>query len=145
MPFLLFLIRIFVGGVFVFAGWEKLMTPIQNFQAVIEAYQFLKPPFILIAANFVPWIELVFGAFLLLGFLTRTSAVTLGVLSLAFISLLSRSLLLHLPISECGCFGSKITLAPWQAIVLDIGLLILSLVLIRRRSRFFSLDEKLHR
>ena len=121
------------------------MGPIENFQAVIEAYQFLKPPFILVAANFVPWVELIFGAFLLLGFLTRTSATSLAILSIIFIGLLLRSLLLHLPISECGCFGSKITLAPWQAIILDAGLLILSLILIRWRSRLFSLDEKLHR
>lgn len=145
MPFILFLMRIFVGGVFVYSGWEKLSAPIENFMAIIEGYQFLKPPFISIAAHAVPWLELIFGAFLALGFLTRTSTVALACFLMFFIGLLLRSLLQHLPVSECGCFGSGIVLSPKQALILDSGLLMISLVLIGLRSRFLSLDEKLHR
>ncbi len=145
MPFILLVLRLFLGGVFVYAGWGKLMAPIENFVAVIEAYQFLKPPFTWLVGNIVPWLELIFGMFLTLGFLTRTSAASLTVFLLVFILLLLRSILLHLPISECGCFGAGITLAPWQALILDAGLLIISLIMIWSRPRLLSLDEKLHK
>ena len=145
MPFILFILRLFLGGVFVYAGWGKLMAPIENFVAVIEGYQFLKPPFTWVIGNIVPWLELIFGMFLVVGFLTRTSAVLFTFFLLVFISLLLRSILLHLPISECGCFGSGIVLAPWQALILDAGLLIISLIVIWSRPRFLSLDEKLRK
>lgn len=145
MFFILFIARVFLGGVFVFAGWEKLMAPIENFVAVIEGYQFLKPPFTSFVGNVVPWLELVFGAFLVVGFLTRTSATLIAVFLLVFISLLSRSMWLHLPVSECGCFGARITLAPWQALILDTGLLVVALIIIWLRPHVLSLDEKLHK
>ena len=145
MPFILFILRLFLGGVFVYAGWGKLMAPVENFVAVIEGYQFLKPPCTWIIGNVVPWLELIFGMFLVVGFLTRASAVLFTFFLLVFISLLLRSILLHLPISECGCFGSGIVLAPWQALILDAGLLIISLIVIWSRPRFLSLDEKLRK
>ena len=145
MPFILLLMRIFLGGVFMYAGWEKLMAPVENFAAVIGAYQFLKPPFIMLAAYLVPWIELVSGAFLVLGFLTRTSATSISIFLMLFIGLLLRSLLLHLPVSECGCFGTGITLAPWQALVLDMGLLLISIIIIFSPPQLYSLDRRLHR
>ena len=144
MSFLLLIMRLFLGGVFVYSGWQKLTAPVENFMTVIEGYQFLKPPFISIAANLVPWFELVFGSFLMLGFLTRTSATFLGVLLTIFVGLLIRSLWLHLPVLECGCFGSGITLAPWQALILDFGLLVVSFVMVVFRPRVLSLDQKLH-
>ncbi len=143
MPFILFLFRIFIGGVFIYAAWGKLMAPVENFAAVIEGYQFLKPPFTSFIAHFFPWLELIFGTFLTVGFLTRTSAAMLSIFLAVFISLLVRSLWFHLPISECGCFGSGIMLAPWQALILDTGLLLLSVIVIWSRPRFLSLDQKL--
>ena len=144
MTLILFLARAFVGGVFIYSGWEKLMAPIENFKAIIEGYQFLPSTLVTPVAFFVPCFELIFGTFLVLGFLNRTSAVVLGLFLITFITLLSRSLWLRLPISECGCFGSGITLPPWQALILDSGLLILALILIKKRPSIFSLDKRLH-
>ncbi len=143
MRFILFLMRIFVGGVFIYAAWGKLMAPVENFAAVIEGYQFLKTPFNSFVAHFFPWLELIFGTFLTIGFLTRISAAVLSVFLGVFVSLLLRSLWLHLPISECGCFGSGITLAPWQALILDSSLLMVSFIVIWSKPLFSSLDEKL--
>ena len=142
---LVLVMRLFVGIVFMYSGWEKLTSPLQNFMAVIEGYQFLKPSLIQWVALVFPWLELIFGTFLTLGFLSRLSASVLAIFLTTFIVLLSRSLLFHLPISECGCFGSGFSLAPWQALVLDSGLLVLVLILLRNRSMILSLDERLHR
>lgn len=145
LEWLLFLMRMAVGGVFVYSGWEKLMSPIENFMAVIESYAFLKGPLVAFVAFLTPWMEFIFGIFLLLGFLSRFSAGILGFFSLIFIGLLARSVWLHLSISECGCFGSGITLTPVQALILDSGLLIMCFMITELRPCLLSLDERLHR
>lgn len=121
------------------------MAPVENFMAVIEGYKFLGPPFISWVAYILPWLELIFGTFLALGFLTRTSALSLSVFVISFIAILLRSLFMRLPISDCGCFGEGISLLPQQAAVLDAGLLLLLVIVIWRRPAFLSLDEKLKR
>ncbi len=144
MNLILLVMRIFLGAVFIYSGWGKLIAPIENFIAAIEGYHFLKQPFVSIVAFLLPWLELIFGTFLVLGYLTRASAAFLGAFLAVFIFLLSRGLMLHLPISECGCFGSGIVLGPWQAILLDSGLLAVSLVMMCSPPRLLSLDKKLH-
>ncbi|OGW86902.1 MAG: hypothetical protein A3C35_04165 [Omnitrophica bacterium RIFCSPHIGHO2_02_FULL_46_11] len=145
MPFILLAMRIFVGAVFVYSGWSKLISPIENFMAVIEGYQFIKQPYISTVAFVLPWLELIFGTFLSLGFLTRVSSTVLSIFLAVFITLLLRSLMLHLPVAECGCFGSGIILTPWQALFLDSGILVVSLILVRQRPRWLSLDRILNR
>ena len=145
MRFVSLLMRIVLGAVFIYSGWSKLLSPVENFIAVIQGYQFLKPPFISPTAFILPWLELTLGSFLVLGFLTRFSASVLGIFLLMFIGLLARSILLHLPVSECGCFGSGIVLAPWQAVILDSGLLAVSFILVRRGNALWSLDGFLRR
>ena len=66
MVFILILIRVVVGGVFVYSGWHKLMAPIENFIAVLQGYQFLPSPLVSAVAFLVPWLEFIVGAFLLL-------------------------------------------------------------------------------
>ena len=137
------LIRILSGAVFVYSGWGKLMAPVENFMAVIQGYQFMPVFFIPIAAHLIPWLELVFGTFLVAGFLTRASAGLMSALAVTFIVILIRSIVLRIPISECGCFGAGISLAPWQAAVLDFILLGSLLATLARKSHAFSLDQKL--
>lgn len=143
MRLILFLMRISSGAVFVYSGWEKLLAPVQNFMAVIGAYQLVPSGWIPYVASVFPWLELVVGTFLLLGFLARTSAAVLSLFLIVFISLLARSLWLHLALAECGCFGSGILLKPEQALMLDIGLLFVSGILVCCPARFLSLDQKL--
>lgn len=143
MNFILFLMRVILGGVFVYSGWGKLMSPVENFKAVIESYQFFPALLVKPISYTIPWLELVFGTFVLVGYLTRQSIVVFTLFLLSFIVLLSRSLLMHLPISECGCFGSGIVLAPWQALILDSGLLLVTFILLKRKSSLFSLDRRL--
>ncbi|MBI4358139.1 MAG: DoxX family protein [Candidatus Omnitrophica bacterium] len=137
--------RFLVGAVFIYSGWEKLMSPLPNFMAVLEGYQILKSSLIQPVAFIFPWLELVFGTFLALGFLSRASASVLAVFLATFIVLLSRSLLLHLPLLECGCFGSGISLTPAQAIILDAGLLVTSFIIMARKSHVLSVDQVLHK
>jgi len=137
-------LRLVLGGVFVTSGWQKLMAPLEEFKAVIHQYAFLPEVLVPAVTWAVPWIELIFGTFLVVGFLTRVSAFALASFSTGFIAVLARSLWLGLDISECGCFGTALALAPREAILLDGGLLAVALYLIRQGAGPISLDRRLH-
>ena len=126
-----------------YSGFSKLTAPVENFMAVIESYHILRPLLIHWVAYGLPWIELIFGTFLVLGFLAKPSAFVLASLSAFFIATLSRSLLLHLPLTECGCFGAGITLSPMQALMLDSGLFLAAVSLFSKQPNWWSLDERL--
>ena len=143
MSAIVLLIRFFVGAVFIYSGWEKLMVPVQDFMAAIDGYQFIPQNFVQPVAFVFPWLELIFGTFLFLGFLTRLSAGAISLFLISFMGLLAQILCLHLPIPEWGCFGSGISLFPKQAMILDTGLFLLTCILLKYSSRHFSLDQKL--
>jgi len=138
------IIRLIIGGVFAYSGWEKLMSPVENFIAVIDQYQFIPANLIPAVAFTVPWLALIFGVYLVLGFVTRVSAIVLSVLLVVFVTLLGRAIAMNLPITECGCFGSGVTLAPHQALILDSVLLIAAVLVVSRPPTHLSLDQKLH-
>ena len=98
--------RVWVGSVFCFAGYFKLMEPVENFRGVLAQYEILPYAGVSWIASGLPWLELIFGVFLILGFAPRPSSLVLALLSLSFLVVLGISLALHksVPLS-CGCFG----------------------------------------
>ncbi|MFA6599986.1 MAG: MauE/DoxX family redox-associated membrane protein [Candidatus Omnitrophota bacterium] len=102
-----FLARLFLGLIFVYAGFTKLVNPVENFQAVLAAYRLIPYAVVPALAAVSPWIELVFGTFLILGYGTRWSALALTSCSLIFVALLGWEFAAtgRFP-SDCGCFGT---------------------------------------
>src|SRR3989338_3567308 len=142
-PFVIFFMRLLEGGVFIYSGWEKLMVPVENFMAVIDQYRFLSESLARPVSRVVPWLELVFGTFLLLVFMTRVSAAVLTGLLGVFVALLGRAIVLGLSIADCGCFGSGIKLTPHHALLLDTALVLCSAFVFRHAPRVLSLDRRL--
>lgn len=120
---ILFLGRMFLGLIFAYSGFIKLMEPVENFQGGMAAYEVI--PYVLIPflARVIPWIEFLFGSFLILGYLPRISALVLAAMSWSFVLLIltTRIMTGSLPVN-CGCFGegSLIHLKPMQVLVMDI-------------------------
>lgn len=114
-----------VGLIFIVSGFEKIVTPYQNFQYVIQAYElfpeFCEP----IIAMVFPWVELITGIFLILGLWVREALITAGLMLLAFISIVGQAMVRKLPIDECGCFGELIVLPLYGVFLMDTTLLIL--------------------
>ena len=119
------------------------MVPVENFMAVIDQYRFLSESLARPVSRVVPWLELVFGTFLLLGFMTRVSAAVLTGLLGVFVALLGRAIVLGLSIADCGCFGSGIKLTPHHALLLDTALVLCSAFVFRHAPRVLSLDRRL--
>lgn len=135
MKFLHLALRVGLGSVFVVSGFEKLTSPVQNFTAAIETFEILRGPSAMWLAQTLPWLELISGVLLVLGFWTRVSAWALWAMNTVFIGVLSSALLRKLPLDQCGCFGKAVTLTPSQMLAVDAVLWFLFLLFLTARPR----------
>jgi uncharacterized membrane protein YphA (DoxX/SURF4 family) len=159
-PYFLMVLRLMVGGVFIWTGFQKLILHFENFLYVVQAYEIfgkdsreflyiavfnvsLGEMLEVMAAWTLPWIEFLAGVFLVVGLWIRRSAWTVGVLTLIFAMATGQALLRGLPIDECGCFGEGLTLPLRVTFLTDIGLLILIAILgkFSRMSDLLSFDR----
>jgi uncharacterized membrane protein YphA (DoxX/SURF4 family) len=57
-------IRVFIGLVLLASGFEKLISPWQNFLYVVQAYEALPSYLEKATALVLPWVELIVGLFM---------------------------------------------------------------------------------
>ncbi|MBI4350322.1 MAG: DoxX family membrane protein [Elusimicrobia bacterium] len=100
------LARLALGGLFIYSGLVKALSPAEEFGFAIEGYKVLNAELSLWAAYAVPWLELYAGLLLAAGVFTRCNALFIGAALLGFEALLGQAWLRGLPITSCGCFGS---------------------------------------
>lgn len=137
------LLRLVVGGVWIWAGALKLPHPQESITAV-RAYQLLPLGSTGFIGHVLPILEVVIGAILVLGLLTRIGAVGSALLQIAFIVGISSVWARGIPI-DCGCFGgggydpNAFSKYPWE-IARDSALLLASLYLVWRPHAPLSLD-----
>jgi uncharacterized membrane protein YphA (DoxX/SURF4 family) len=105
-------LRLGLGGLFLFAAYQKLFaSPFshQNFYEAIRAFRVVPATadwdWLLVAATFIiPWVELVAGVALVLGLWTRSAALVIGLLLMVFIAGIV-SVTLRKWHADCSCFG----------------------------------------
>ena len=132
---ILLLLRLALGGIFVYAAWTKLREPASLFAISIDAYHVLPEWAVLLIARTLPWLELLLGLILIVGFWRRVSTVAASALLALFFSLMVRAYVRGEAI-DCGCFGpgeaiSKLTLLRDGALLA--GSLLLAFTAWRRR------------
>jgi uncharacterized membrane protein YphA (DoxX/SURF4 family) len=138
--------RLVTGGVWIWAGLLKLPNPDESVLAV-RAYQLLPGDTATTVGHLLPVLEVVVGACLVLGVLTRGAALVSGLLFVAFIigiaSVWARGITI-----DCGCFGGggydadAASQYPWE-IARDVGLLLLSAYLVWQGRTRIALDNLL--
>lgn len=133
--------RLLIGGIFIYSGFQKASAPAAEFAAVVEAYAILLPDWTLPFAHILPWIELIFGVFLIAGYGTRWSARVLAGLLWLFIIALVSAILRKIPIEDCGCYGSSIHLSPRMAVLVNTFLLGCSTWLSGKRPELWTIDH----
>jgi uncharacterized membrane protein YphA (DoxX/SURF4 family) len=112
------LIRLILGGVFLYAGVQKIADP-QAFAGSIAAYRILPYFGNYLAAAVIPWLEVLCGLLLVAGWRTRGAAAVIVLLTVVFMAALASILVRGLDI-DCGCFrpgGGKTS--AWTALVRD--------------------------
>ncbi len=124
--YVLFVARFVVGIVFIIASIDKIAAA-DAFAASVHAYE-LVPDFLVNAAALViPWLELLCGIFLIVGFKVRASALVILILLVVFTSAMAIALMRGLTI-DCGCFGKEhASPVSWIKVLEDIGLALLSI------------------
>ena len=136
--YLLLIIRLFLGFVFIYAAITKISEP-EGFSQAIFNYKLLPLFLVNILAIILPWIELTTGVLLIFGISVKENSAILNGLLIIFIIAIVISLFRGLDIN-CGCFGtvdgSKVGLIK---ILENIGLIILGSLLMKFDSKFFSL------
>lgn len=136
--YLLLLIRIVLGFVFIYAGAEKISNP-DNFALAISNYRLLPISSLNIFAITLPWIEIITGIFLVFGISVKENSAIILAMLLVFTLAIIISLLRGLSI-ECGCFGKGTQIG-----LLKIGenllMIIGSLILTMFGSDYFTLKD----
>jgi uncharacterized membrane protein YphA (DoxX/SURF4 family) len=94
--------RLVVGGVFVYAGLDKIANP-AAFAELIWNYMILPTELVNLAALVLPWVELTSGLLLIFGRLAFPSSLILTGLTLVFIAAIGYNLARGLNF-QCGCF-----------------------------------------
>ena len=119
------ILRFALGGIFVFAGAEKIIDP-ATFAKSIGNYQLLPPDWVNLLAITLPWIETLAGGLLMTGVWRRANAVILAGLLVVFLVAISSAMHRGLNIN-CGCTntlgGAKVG---WQKLAEDTALLALA-------------------
>jgi uncharacterized membrane protein YphA (DoxX/SURF4 family) len=128
------------------AGLAKFSDPAGNVRQV-RAFRILPESLVPTVGHALPTVEIVIGAMLILGILTRSFAVLAALFFLAFIVGIASAWARGMEIN-CGCFGSQGVPADPQRqyaidIARDIGLLICSLWLVIWPRTRIALDNLL--
>lgn len=121
-PHAVLLVRLLVGGQFVFAAVTKLPL-LSQFVGIVQSYGLLSEPLATAYGLTLPWAELLVGCYLIAGILIRPSAAVSILIGTSFmvanVSALVRGE------QYCGsCFGEAIPLPVALALALDVLIVI---------------------
>ena len=96
--------RVALAVTFIWACIHKIAHPYE-FGLQVATYQILPLSLINLQAIILPWVELVVGVLLVVGFLTRGAALVTCGMNVMFIVAIAMALAADLQL-QCGCFAS---------------------------------------
>ena len=115
------MLRIGIGGAFVYAGWVKAADPV-GFADSVASFAILPSALIVPFALALPVFEIIAGFSLVAGWPRRLGALALMALTVVFCVALIQGIARGLDIN-CGCFGpSSSTTNPWLDLVRDLAI-----------------------
>jgi uncharacterized membrane protein YphA (DoxX/SURF4 family) len=102
--------RIVLAGIFLYSGYVKIKAPLQ-FAANLAAYQLFPAKLIYSIADYFPWVEIILGLALLIGWKLRYFAAGCAALIAFFIVIMAITYSRGIE-ADCGCFGSGDRISP---------------------------------
>ncbi len=139
-PYLIILIRILLGAIFIYASYDKILDP-GKFSRDIANYHIV--PFGLenIIALIIPWLELLIGIGLIFGVMVDGAALISGGLLALFIVLIAQAILRGFDI-ECGCALKEGQLVGWDKILENLVFLGASFLVWQRQKKLLEIFPK---
>ena len=141
--FIPFLLRIILGGYFIYAGVGKILYP-ADFAEAIANYQLAPLMFTNLIAITLPWIELVAGLLLLNGLRTQSGNLIVFLFLCVFIFGAVSAMIRGLDIN-CGCFSESSRKVGFVFLAEDTALLLMSICIFFFDKGFLSIDSLLSR
>jgi len=140
-PWIVLLARLLVGGLFMVAGFSKLLLPHAEVVQLMAQYQVIPAWATPALAAGLPWLEVLSGTALLIGFCTTPATLLIALQLLSFSGLMLVILGLGISIEDCGCFGNLgLHETPVQVLLRDLVMLALLLPILWRRHDRWGLD-----
>jgi putative oxidoreductase len=102
---LIFIFRILLGILFLYSGTMKSLDPIA-FDKIIKMYEILHLELIPYAAIFLPFIEIITGLFLIIGYKIKASSIILSIMMILFGIFIGINVYRG-NYFECGCLELK--------------------------------------
>lgn len=133
--------RFYLGAVFLLACWHKILHP-ESFALDVATYQFLPLEAVNLFALVLPWIELLAGILIIVGYRTEAAAALIAGMMVAFLVALSVALGRGLEMG-CGCFassGAEEDPISWHTLVRDGAWLALALYVLVFDRRPLGID-----
>ena len=127
--------RLILGIMFIYASFYKIIEP-ASFAKSIWFYQMVPGSLINLMALILPWLELLAGLALIFGVTYRGAVLWMNVMLVIFVVALASTIARGLSV-DCGCFKqSRSATGPaWEALIRDLGMIILGVQLWFSRSR----------
>ena len=130
---LLRILALLAGAIFVYAGALKALDP-ARFADDIANFKLLPWHATVLLALYLPWLEIICGVALIFKQCYSGALVILGLLCIVFLGALASAKARGLDIS-CGCFGRALTHSVMVSTIIDIGILLVLIILIRDEIR----------
>jgi uncharacterized membrane protein YphA (DoxX/SURF4 family) len=136
------ILRVALGAIFLVAGGAKIGHA-TDFAAQIAGFRILPGDFVAPLALVLPFLEVMLGAYLVLGLFTRASAWIAAALLLVFDGAIASAVIRGMSVS-CGCFGPQDkTVTTWGEVARDAIFVLLAIVVALRAPGTLALDRKI--
>jgi len=135
-------VRVVLGGLLLATGALKIGHP-ADLAAAIAGFRLLPDAIVGPLALALPYIELLLGAYVLVGLFTRAAAIVACVQFVIYAAAIASAVLRHIP-ANCGCFGPHdVAVADWPHVTFDLGLALLSAFVAYGAPGAFAIDRRL--
>jgi putative oxidoreductase len=134
-PYLAFVFRLYVAGLFIYASMYKINYTAE-FSQTIASYELLPHWAVNVSAVTLPWVELICGILLVTGIRVRSATLIIALLLTTFAVAIFINLLRDSPIG-CGCFHTIEDTISWWTFFRDVLWVIMAV-------HIFLYDRVLH-
>lgn len=133
------LARLALAALFLYSGGAKIAHQ-QEFYHTLQGYQLLPAWASAVVALYLPWVEVMVGLFLLVGYRLRRVVALAAALLVLFMAVIASAVARGITLQECGCFPGSGPPGP-LSLARDAAFLLLCLLVYARGHSPLSIDH----